>query len=86
MERLKTDAPLPTTAVVMAPANEKKQKQPVHRGTAGRAAVNRRQKKSQHPSWLRNTGSNVSNVVPSQPVAVALLKTHSNNNHYHSHL
>jgi len=25
-----------------------------------------RQKKSQHPSWLSNTGSNVSNVVPSQ--------------------
>ncbi|GMB69495.1 hypothetical protein PBNK5_30120 [Pectobacterium brasiliense] len=25
-----------------------------------------RQKKSQHPSWLNNTGSNVSNVVPSQ--------------------
>ncbi|WP_400465339.1 hypothetical protein [Pectobacterium actinidiae] len=23
-------------------------------------------KKSQHPSWLNNTGSNVSNVVPSQ--------------------
>ncbi|RNM25029.1 hypothetical protein EFS38_07305 [Dickeya undicola] len=23
-------------------------------------------KKSQHPSWLSNTGSNVSNVVPSQ--------------------
>jgi len=29
-----------------------------------RKATEKRQKKSQHPSWLSNTGSNVSNVVP----------------------
>jgi hypothetical protein len=46
-------------------------------------------KKSQHPSWLSNTGSNVSNVVPSQEEyqkGDALPGTHRNNNHYHSHL
>jgi len=39
------------------------------RGNRVGSRAKRRQKKSQHPSWLRNTGSNVSNVVPSQPVA-----------------
>jgi len=43
-------------------------------------------KKKPAPGWLRNTGSNVSNVVPSQETDAGLAGVHGNNNHYHSRL
>ncbi|USQ47869.1 hypothetical protein NFX37_15530 [Serratia marcescens] len=50
--------------------------------TAKRTRNNR--EKSQHPSWLKNTGSNVSNVVPStsEPQTVAFRELPGDDNSY----
>lgn len=48
-----------------------------------RSGLKNRQKKSQHPSWLvKNTGSNVSNVVPSAENLLPL-KDNTDDNLYH---